>query len=417
VSQTLSNDLHIRTRTTQQPVQGPRRSARSTGDKKEEWIKIPVELSVSVEGSDPRILDGFVYLSSENLRKCWSVCVFIHGDSYLIMLTLCLPSLQTELYKKGGLVFFETTWEGACYNFQVPEGQLPMLTSKCFRMSKKGLFPTNTKPHAYTRVHSQMDKYIHTPTHAHIHTHTLSLTHTKTAEHPLYVAELAKVEETKNRKLDLISELLKLSRSNVDVYHEMDVMSIEHSHNKDLLACKIQMQANLAATVKQSHECNPPALPSTLDHQRFALQQPPFVSEHKSQDLPVVPGVVSTTRVFPVLERLSATQCRADSCNFDEAFFPTFLPDVTTTSSTTVKAVGRKRSRHEKCKRVTGAGDSFEEESGERNSLEDSADEDNDRGYQDIVDYFQARLLQKGPVARPAACKGPRRNRPKTASY
>ena len=174
MSQTLSNDLHIRTRTTQQPVQGPRRSTRSTGDKKEEWIKIPVEASVSVEGSDPRFLDGFVYLSSENRRKCWSVCVSLHGDSYLLMLTLCLPFLQTELYKKGGLVFFETTWEGACYNFQVPEEQLPMLTSKCFRISKKGFFPTNTKPHAYTRVHSHIDKYIHMPTHAHIHTHTLS---------------------------------------------------------------------------------------------------------------------------------------------------------------------------------------------------------------------------------------------------
>jgi len=56
-------------RTTQQREQGLRRSNRTTGDKKEEWIKIPVEASVCVEGSDPQTLDGFVYLSSENLRK------------------------------------------------------------------------------------------------------------------------------------------------------------------------------------------------------------------------------------------------------------------------------------------------------------------------------------------------------------
>lgn len=72
VSLTLSH-VYTRILTLQQPVQGPRRSTRSTGDKKEDWIKIPVEASVSVEGSDPRVLDGFVYLSSENLRKCLSV--------------------------------------------------------------------------------------------------------------------------------------------------------------------------------------------------------------------------------------------------------------------------------------------------------------------------------------------------------
>lgn len=249
------------------------------------------------------------------------------------------------------------------------------------------------------------------------YTPSLSLTNTKTAEHPLYVAELAKIEESRSRKLRVISELLKLSRSNVDIHHEMEVLAIEHSHSKDLLALKIQMQANLAATVEQGQECNPPALPSTLDHQRFALQQPPFAGEHKTHDLPVGPNPearsVATTRarVVPVLERVG------DSCNFDYALFSTTLPAVTTTTTTTsVKAVSRKRSRHDNRKRATGAGDNSEEESGERNSSEDSGDEDNDGEYLDIVDFFQARLLQKGPAARSVACKGPRRNRQKTAS-
>jgi hypothetical protein len=247
------------------------------------------------------------------------------------------------------------------------------------------------------------------------------LTNTKTAEHPLYVAELAKIEESRSRKLRVISELLKLSRSNVDIHHEMEVLTIEHSHSKDLLALKIQMQANLAATVEQGQECNPPALPSTLDHQRFALQQPPFAGEHKTHGLPIGPNPearsVATTRVVPVLERVGATQRHGDSCNFDDALFSTTLPAVTTTTTTTsVKAVSRKRSRHDNRKRATGAGDNCEEESGERNSSEDSGDEDNDGGYLDIVDFFQARLLQNGPAARSVACKGPRRNRPKTAS-
>lgn len=254
-------------------------------------------------------------------------------------------------------------------------------------------------------------------------THTPSLLH-KTAEHPLYVAELAKIEESRSRKLRVISELLKLSRSNVDAHHEMEVLTIEHGHSKNLLALKIQMQANLAATVEQSQECNPrpPAPPTTLDHQRFALQQTPFAGDHKTQDLSVGPnpvaGVIAATRVVPNLERMGATQRRVDSCNFDDALFPTTLPPVTTatTTTTTVKAVNRKRSRYHNQKRVTGAGDSFEEDSGERNSSEDSGDEDNDEGYLDIVDFFQARLFAKGPVARPVACKGPRRNRQKTAS-
>lgn len=111
-------------------MQGPRRSTRSTGDKKEEWIKIPVEASVSVEGSDLRTLEGLVFLSSETLRKCLVVVL-------LLRLGLCVsnqPTInffsQTELYKRSGLAYFETWVDGACYNYLVPEEQLPMLTSK-----------------------------------------------------------------------------------------------------------------------------------------------------------------------------------------------------------------------------------------------------------------------------------------------
>jgi hypothetical protein len=77
----MVSTAHPHIRTTQQREQGPRRSTRTTGDKKEEWIKIPVEARVSVEGSDPQTLDGFVYLSSENLRKSW-VCFNVRGGNF-----------------------------------------------------------------------------------------------------------------------------------------------------------------------------------------------------------------------------------------------------------------------------------------------------------------------------------------------
>ena len=59
-----------------------------------------------------------------------NVCFSVHEDFFLLTLNLCHSPYHTELYKKWGLVFFETTLEGACYNFQIPEEQLPMLTSK-----------------------------------------------------------------------------------------------------------------------------------------------------------------------------------------------------------------------------------------------------------------------------------------------
>lgn len=239
----------------------------------------------------------------------------------------------------------------------------------------------------------------------------LTQIHKSTAEHPLYVSELAKIEETKLRNLQLISELLKLSHTNVTVHHEMEVLSIEAGHNMDLLALKRQMQANLEATVvEQGQECNPPAVPSILIHQRLATQQPPYLGESEAQDLQANrKPEAGATRVFPVLERIGATQRRNESCSFDEALFPTVTPPVVTTA---VKAVSRKRQRHENRKRVTGAGDYFEEENGS----EDGTDDDSEGGYQDIVDIFQTRLLQKGPAVRPAGCKGNRRHRPKTTS-
>ncbi|KAM3574306.1 hypothetical protein VYU27_003783 [Nannochloropsis oceanica] len=316
--------------------QGLRRSNRTTGDKKEEWIKIPVEASVCVEGSDPQTLDGFVYLSSENL----------------------------QLYKRGGLVFFETFWKGGCYNFQVLEEQLPMLTT----------------------------------------------------EHPLYVAELAKIEEMKNRKLHVISELVKLSCSNVDLEYDMEVLAIEHSHSKDLLALKFQLLETMTATGEQSPDCNPPAHLSTTDNRLFAIQQPRLIDDQKAQDQPILPkpvaGDVCVTHVFPVLGRTYQSQSHSDSCDFDEVLLPTPLPAVTTNTSS-AKSVSRKRivrNQNDKC--VTGAGDSIEEMSRKQKRQKNNADEDKDGEYIHIVDFFQARLLQNRPVAKNRS----RRNREKMSS-
>lgn len=213
----------------------------------------------------------------------------------------------------------------------------------------------------------------------------------------------------------MISELHKLSRSNVDLEHDMEVLAIEHSHSKDLLALKFQLQENLAALGEQSQDCNPPAHPSTLDHRLFPLLQLPYVNEHKTQDLPILPKPVAedvvTTHIFPVVERTCQSQSHTDSCDFDEVLLPTTLPAVTTTT-TTAKSVSRKHARHENRERVTGAGDSFEEISGQQKRQNNSSDEDKDGEYIHIVDFFQARLLQNRPVAQ----KGSQRNRERISS-
>lgn len=192
----------------------------------------------------------------------------------------------------------------------------------------------------------------------------------------------------------------------------MEVLSIEAGHNKDLLALRRLMHANLEATlVEQIDECDPPTSTSILDHRRFATQQPPFVDKDKIQDLPIDSKPVKETMGsthFP-LERMGVTQEFNDSCNFDEALFPTPIPTVATTGTI---AESRKRPRHGNSKRVTGAGENVEE-NGERNgSSSDSTDDDNEGEYQDIVDFFHARLLYKRPLVK-SASRRPSRSRQK----
>lgn len=99
------------------------------------------------------------FVSKALIRKLWTAlsicrrrifvslrCVSMHGAEIFSLsnLTTCYPFIQTELYKRGGLVFFETFWKGGCYNFQVLEEQLPMLTSKCSLISPIAHFPSVT---------------------------------------------------------------------------------------------------------------------------------------------------------------------------------------------------------------------------------------------------------------------------------
>lgn len=111
-------------------------------------------------GSKSQSKQGLV--SRALIRKLWTAlsichrrifvslgCVSMYGAgiSILFNLTPCHPLLQTELYKRGGLVFFETFWKGVCYNFRVLEEHLPMLTSKCFQIPPTPLFPSTTLTH------------------------------------------------------------------------------------------------------------------------------------------------------------------------------------------------------------------------------------------------------------------------------
>ena len=65
----------------------------------------------------------------------WALCLGLGWGPKKGQISFSHPRLltlriATELYKKSDMVFFETSWEGASYNYLVPEEELPMMTSK-----------------------------------------------------------------------------------------------------------------------------------------------------------------------------------------------------------------------------------------------------------------------------------------------
>lgn len=57
-------------RRSEQPQPDRRRSTRCTGEKIDDWIRIPVEASVLVGGGTWELLEGIVFLSPQTGREC-----------------------------------------------------------------------------------------------------------------------------------------------------------------------------------------------------------------------------------------------------------------------------------------------------------------------------------------------------------